>query len=77
MQDGGGGTTPPPVGCEKKIARILAAVDLERRLIDFHESLEGLKGPASMQTAKIFNALLEETKKARPDDPIVAVIEPA
>jgi len=30
-----------------------------------------------MQTAKIFNALLEETKKARPDDPIVAVIEPA
>jgi hypothetical protein len=52
-------------------------MDLEARLIDLHEALSDAGGNASWQTAQIFNALLEQTKQAHPDDPVVTVIEPA
>jgi hypothetical protein len=51
-------------------------MDLETRLVDLHESLEGMGGAASWQTAQIFNALLQQVKETYPDDPVVAVIEP-
>ena len=53
-------------------------IDLETRLSELFESLGGYGAsdfaPASL--GKVFNALLEEAKKAKPGDPIVAAIDP-
>lgn len=52
---------------------------IEPRLKSLHESLTtfGPNDACPWGLGVIFNALLDEAKKALPDDPIVAAIEPA
>jgi hypothetical protein len=50
---------------------------LHRRLIDLAENLGefGSNDPVPREIAQVFNILLEETKKTKDEDPIVAQVQ--
>ena len=52
--------------------------DLEKRLGDLDSSLAELdpSQTAPATSGQVFNALLEETRRQHPDDPVVTAIEP-
>jgi hypothetical protein len=52
--------------------------DLETRLIDLDRGLAefGASQTAPATSGQVFNALLEEVRRQRPNDPVVSALEP-